>query len=203
MKKRPFYLIRTWLTLLLPAILTACALGTLIIKINTAYNPEAQFNQYRTYNWYPAVNSNPMSANLAVYKKLEAQLKKAVAQEIEKKGLRPAAEDPQVLLAFDVSLPRSTARARQTYPEGFGYGLAWHLGLRYDYEHSHISNYLPVDAFAAGTILIDVIDASNKELLWRGWAEEVITDFDADDKTVTNYVDDILDKYPPKVAAQL
>jgi hypothetical protein len=44
-----------------------------------------------------------------------------------------------------------------------------------------------------------VIDASSKELVWRGWAEDVVEDFNADYRTVENYVDDIIDKYPPKL----
>jgi hypothetical protein len=195
MKKRYFQLIHTLIIFGLFLLLFACAIPSLVIKINTSQDPQARFAQYRTYHWYqPKPESNAPAAG--PYGDLLSHLKKAVEQEIEKKGLQKAENQPQVLLAFDVSLPRTAAAAAGTYPAGFGYGLAWQTGYRYDYGHANLPYYQPVNTFAPGTILIDVIDATTGQLIWRGWAEAVLEDFHADYKTVANYVDDIIDKYP-------
>jgi hypothetical protein len=199
MKKRYFQLINILIISGLFLSLSACAIPSLVVKINTSQDPQARFAGYRTYHWYqPKPESAASAAGQAIYGDLQTHLIKAVEQEIAKKGLQKAENQPQVLLAFDVSLPKTAAAPSQSYPAGFGYGLAWQTGYRYDYGHAHLSNYQPVNAFAPGTILIDVIDASTRQLIWRGWAEAVLEDFHADYKTVANYVDDIIDKYPAK-----
>jgi hypothetical protein len=176
-------------------LISACAVPSLVIKINTSQDQQARFGQYRTYAWFqPEPVSAASRGGPADYSQLQSHLQKAIEQEIEKKGLRKEADQPQVLLAFDVSLPKPSPS--QTYPEGFGYGLAWQRGFRYDYGHANIANYQPVNTYAPGTILIDVIDATTRQLIWRGWAETVLENFNADYKTVVNYVDDIIDKYP-------
>ena len=201
MKKRSFHPVNTLFWLYFLILLPACAVGSLVIKINTSQDQNARFDQYRSYNWYPATAASA-SGGQRDYSMLQAHVKKAIAQEIGKKGLQQETDNPQLYLAYDVSLPKPAARPAQTYPAGFGYGLAWHMGHRYDYGHANIPNYHPVDTFAPGTILIDVIDANTRELIWRGWAEEVIENFNADYKTVANYVDDIVDKYPSRAPSQ-
>jgi hypothetical protein len=201
MKKRSFHPVNTLFLFYFLILLSACAVGSLVIKINTSQDQNARFDQYHTYNWYPAAAASPSSEGQTDYGMLQAHVKKAIEQEIAKKGLQKETENPQLFLAYDVSLPKPTAPPAQAYPPGFGYGLAWHMGLRYDYGHAKLTNYQPVNTFAPGTILIDVIDANTRELIWRGWAEEVIEDFNADYKTITNYVDDIIDKYPSKTSS--
>ena len=201
MKKRSFHPVNTLFWFYFLILLPACAVGSLVIKINTSQDQNARFDQYRSYSWYPAAAASS-SGGQRDYSMLQAHVKKAIEQEFAKKGLHQEAANPQLYLAYDVSLPEPAAAPAQAYPAGFGYGLAWHMGLRYDYGHANITNYQPVDTFAPGTILIDVIDASTRELIWRGWAEEVIEDFNADYKTVANYVDDIVDKYPSRVPSQ-
>jgi hypothetical protein len=196
MKYRSFHPLNTPFLFFFFILLSACAVGSLVIKINTTQDQDARFDQFRTYNWYPATTTNPATDDQAGYSRLQGHVKKAIEQEIAKKGLRQETENPQVFLAYDVSLPNPATPPAQTFPAGFGYGLAWQMGLRYDYGHAKVTNYHPVNTFAPGTILIDVIDAHSRELVWRGWAEDVIEDFNADYKTVSNYVDDIIDKYP-------
>jgi hypothetical protein len=182
---------------LLLLMVQACAIPSLLIKINTSHDHQARFEEYRTYNWYVPAAASPSQTESMGHSNLETRVKKAIEQEIEKKGLQKAAENPQVFLAFDVSLPTSDSPPTQPYAPGFGYGLAGQMGHRYDYGHANIAGYQPVNAYPPGTLLIDVIDARTRELVWRGLAEAVIEDLNADTKTVTNYVDDIIDKYPP------
>jgi Domain of unknown function (DUF4136) len=183
MKERLFHPLNTLILLVFFLLFPACAVPSLVVKINTSQDQQAKFAQYRTYNWYapsPAAPGGP-----ADYTNLAAHLRKAVEEEIAKKGLQKTTDKPQVLLAYDVSLPRAA-----------GQGLAGQLGLRQDYGHANIANFQAVNAYPPGTILIDVIDASTRQLIWRGWAEEVLENYQADFKTVANYVDDIIDKYP-------
>jgi hypothetical protein len=196
MKKKLFHPINTLFLIGFLMLFAACAIPSLVIKINTSQDPQARFEQYRTYNWYASTQATAAPSGPMGHTNLQAHLKKAIEQEIAKKGLQKDEDRPDLLLAYDVSLPKPAPATPQPHPAGFDHGLAGQMGLHYDYGHANIAAYQPVASYAPGTILIDVIDARTRELIWRGWAEEVIENFNADYKTIVNYVDDIIDKYP-------
>ncbi|MGV3639338.1 MAG: DUF4136 domain-containing protein [Adhaeribacter sp.] len=188
----PAGLIAGWLLFM-----ASCAVPSLVVKINTSQDQQAQFALLESYNWYlPQPSASSPASGPGGVSNLQAHLHKAIEQEIAKKGIRKTETQPQLLLAYDVSLPGAAPKPEQSYPAGFGYGLAWQTGFVYDYGHNNIAGYRPVNAYPPGTILIDVIDADTRELIWRGWAEAVVEDYNADFQTVVNYVDDIIDKYP-------
>ncbi|MGV3502624.1 MAG: DUF4136 domain-containing protein [Adhaeribacter sp.] len=202
MKKLVFFRSLSGLFSGLLLFLAACAVPSLVVKIKTSQDKQAQFGQLETYNWYLPQPSPSPAAGPGGVSNLQSHLQKAIEQEIEKKGMRKTETQPQVLLAYDVSVPGPAPKPEPSYPAGFGYGLAWQTGFVYDYGHHNIADYRPVNTYPPGTILIDVIDASTRELIWRGWAEAVIEDYHADFHTVVNYVDDIIDKYPRFKAAK-
>ncbi|NIN34074.1 MAG: DUF4136 domain-containing protein, partial [Gammaproteobacteria bacterium] len=51
-----------------------------------------------------------------------------------------------------------------------------------------------------GTFMIDIADADNKEVVWRGWARLVVTDVlddrDALDQRVREAINKIVSEYP-------
>jgi hypothetical protein len=57
-----------------------------------------------------------------------------------------------------------------------------------------------VDAYQyrEGTLIIDLMDASNKNLLWRGWGTSVIDGpIDLTEKQINDAVTKILKAFPP------
>jgi hypothetical protein len=53
-----------------------------------------------------------------------------------------------------------------------------------------------VRQYKQGTLIIDLIDASTKELVWRGVGKSEITNEDREEQ-IKQVVSDILAKYPP------
>src|SRR5687767_10074999 len=124
MKKRIIQPINTFFISGFLLLIAACAVPSLVININTSQDQQARFGQYRTYSWFqPAPVSTAAPGGQADYSQLQGHLQRAIEQEIEKQGMKKDVDQPQVLLAFDVSLPRPSPSPSQTYPEGFGYGL--------------------------------------------------------------------------------
>ena len=55
-----------------------------------------------------------------------------------------------------------------------------------------------VSTFAEGTLLVDIIDASKKELIWQGEGiGHLTTDTDRKDDNIKEFVTRILSQYPP------
>ena len=57
-----------------------------------------------------------------------------------------------------------------------------------------------MNEYLEGTLILDIIDAHNNEITWRGWASKAL-DHDPDPDNVRMYVnkavEKILEKFPP------
>lgn len=51
-----------------------------------------------------------------------------------------------------------------------------------------------------GTLMLDIIDAHNKQLMWRGWTNDVVNQDNYSESAITKTVNAILAKFPPKPA---
>jgi hypothetical protein len=72
---------------------------------------------------------------------------------------------------------------------GYSYGQ-WYGGV-YDRNFN-------VDGYQEGILILDVIRASDKELIWRGWATGVIENPKEAGKKIDEAVRKILNQFPPK-----
>ncbi len=48
-----------------------------------------------------------------------------------------------------------------------------------------------------GTLMLDIIDAHNQQLMWRGWTKHVVNQDNYSEQAITKAVDAILAKFPP------
>ncbi|MGD8867211.1 MAG: DUF4136 domain-containing protein [Gemmatimonadales bacterium] len=61
------------------------------------------------------------------------------------------------------------------YP-GYGWGSAYHRGYYHSAGGYGYSSPAALDGLAPGTLVVDVVDARTRELIWRGWAEGAFYD---------------------------
>jgi hypothetical protein len=56
-----------------------------------------------------------------------------------------------------------------------------------------------VQNYPVGTLVLDFYDAHNKQLIWRGTAQQALSDKpDKNEKKLEKTVDKMLDHFPPK-----
>ena len=73
---------------------------------------------------------------------------------------------------------------------GWGWGWGWGPSLGW--------NQTSVSRASNGTLYIDIINAKNRELIWQGSGEGVLTsDIRKKEERINEFVKSILDKYPP------
>jgi Domain of unknown function (DUF4136) len=48
-----------------------------------------------------------------------------------------------------------------------------------------------------GTLMLDIIDTENHQLMWRGWTNDVVNQDNYSEQAITKTVDAILAKFPP------
>lgn len=141
--------------------LSACGSG---VKIQTDYDPSADFTSLDTYQW--AQRQKTDSLDPRVYNDLvEARIKRAVNRVLQEKGFREVTNgSPDFWIAWFGDIDGKMSLT--TVNSGYGYGWGW-----YGYGGMGISSSQTyVNEWDEGTLLIDIVDAGADQLIWRGSA---------------------------------
>jgi len=167
-------------------IITQLALlaGCSSISVNHDYDREADFASYKTYDWIP----RPASATGVNSSLNRERIRSAVENELQAKGLRQSSADPDLLLAFHVGVENriEVTDWGYTYP-GRYYGWG--------------GRDIDVQQYREGTLVVDLINSSSKQLVWRGSAQGTLHDNptpEKREKNINNAVGKIFYNYPPK-----
>ncbi|TPE43144.1 DUF4136 domain-containing protein [Pontibacter mangrovi] len=175
MKKIPALLLTGFLSAMmaLPAcVTTSASLGAKSIKAPYA----TSLRQATTYAWYQSEPQGQPEYINGYKASLHKSLVKAVEQQMQAQGYTKVAQNPDVLVAYDVSVSVPKEKDKpENFSEGFGYSYAYMTGYRYDYGQADMPGYRSVDLFKEGTLIIDLINPRSNMLLWRGWAEGALS----------------------------
>jgi hypothetical protein len=163
--------LRFTLSLLLCGGLISCS----SVAVKSDFDANANFAQYKTFDFMPHPGGNPLHN-----KRVEA----AIEQELVAKGMQKQATGrPDLLVAYHTNVKDKIDV--DTY------------GYRYGRYGRRVGTYTTVQKYQQGTIVVDLVDAKEKELVWRGWAKGEVNDSVSKEK-VDDTVGKILDKYPPQ-----
>lgn len=170
---------------------TSASLGSNSIKAPYATN----LRNYKTYAWYQDVPPAEAAYDRGYSASLNKHLRQAIEQELQEKGYIKATQNPDVLVAYDVSVSVPLEKDKpENFSEGFGYSYGYMSGYRYSYGHSDMPGYRNVDLFKQGTLIIDLINPKSDLLLWRGWTEGALKKFKAGYSTVQNRVEEVMEQ---------
>lgn len=129
-------------------------------KVNVDFDKTENFKKFKTFAWKEGASSgNPFA---------DQRIKEAVELQLGSKGLRRAmGVEPDSLVVFNASTREDLSL--NTYYSSWGPG--W-----YPYWGGPTTVTTTVDRQKKGTLVIDVWDAATKKLVWRGVAEDTISD---------------------------
>lgn len=181
--------------LMMPLLLGACVAASGLVRANAITAPGASPSAYRTYAWYQDEPAAGPAYDKGFGPTLNEHIRRAVEEELQQKGLRKVTQNPDVLVAYDVSVsvPEEKDDPRN-FASGFGYSYGYMSGYRYRYGQAGLPGYRAVDLFKEGTLIIDLINPQTNLLVWRGWAEEAISNFNAGYNSVQKQVEEVLGK---------
>ena len=149
-------------------------------QVKTDYDHNADFGRYRTFSWTRVQTQNPLWVD---------RIKSAVDSSLSAKGWMEVPSGGDVaLVAMEIN---QNHRTLNTYYDNFGGGWIWGGGL--GEATTTVSNY------EVGTLVVDMFDAQNKKLIWRGSASDTISDKpDKNIKTLEKGTQKMFDHFPPK-----
>jgi Domain of unknown function (DUF4136) len=154
------------------------AAGGLAQEVKTDYDHHANFSQYHTYYWEKVQTTDPL---------WRGRIQDAVDHALQAKGWQR--EDNGGDVAIMAVGSAHNQREYQTFYNGLG---GWRWG-GFGETTTEAINY-PV-----GSLVLDLYDAHNKNLIWRGVSSDSLSDKpEKNEKKLDKAVDKMFDHFPPK-----
>jgi hypothetical protein len=169
---------------LIPAVLLLLLASCSPVRVNSDYDKNVDFVQYKTYAYSKTGIDKVTISDLD-----KRRILKAIDDQMLAKGFTKS-ETPDLLINI-FTKEREQIDVNQYYSRwGYGWGYGWN-------PYGFGSN-VSVNKYTEGTLYIDIIDAKKKELIWQGEGEGTLTKNTAKKEAViTEFVTKILAQYPP------
>ena len=174
-------------TLALLAVAVLAAAGCSTLSVSTDFDKAADFSQYKTFTWKDTGELKDSLWN----KRIEGVFSDTLAA----KGLKRVESGGDLWVAAHPRISKETQI--NTYHTGWGYGYGW-----YGYGGMGMAT-TTVTEIPVGTLMIDLVDAKKKELVWRGVASDTLNtdpNRSAEDreKKLRDVAAQMFAGYPPK-----
>ena len=154
-------------------------------KTNVDWDRKADFSTYHTYAWQKSPNPAPGLWDQRVIGGIDQQL--------AKKGFQKVDSNPDVWVTYSNSLANQQQVVGTHYGMGPGWGWGWGWGPRL--STVEYNTYITKQ----GTLVIELADAKNQQLLWRGSATDTLSDnSDKNIKILDSALSKLFKQYPPK-----
>ncbi len=150
-------------------------------QVQTDFDHQANFSQYKTYSWQEIKPANSL---------WDARIKNAVDAQLSAKGWTKVDNGGDV--AIVAVKTTQTQKNLQTFYDGMGGGWRWRgfggMGEATTTEQD----------YKEGTLVVDLYDAKTKQLIWRGSAEDTLSNkAEKNEKNLDKGVAKMFKKFPP------
>lgn len=173
------------------ALAAGCASGP---DVRGDYDRAADFSKYRTYNFLSTTDGNP-----AEFQSIGQQMmQQAASREMEARGYTKS-DNPDLVINFKGKLEEKTDI--QSTPAPY-YGPTWGYrgwgGAPYGAYGYGGGTEVTTRRYNVGTLVMDIIDREQRQAVFQGGLEDVVTSKMMQDRqgTINNAVAEIFAKYP-------
>jgi hypothetical protein len=166
----------------------ALAAGYAWAKVVFDYDHEADFSAYSTYAWLERDNS--IEAQLPDH--LRIRLRRVTEDVLATKGFNPAPAPPQTdfLLTYYFGARDELRIDTVSYTPYSPWGYRYWPG--YSHGHSRVRSY------QKGTLVLDIVDARTRQLVWIGTLEGEVRSTNPSGKRIEKSIKKLLKNFPPK-----
>lgn len=173
--------------------LIALTAGCSSISVNHDYDSDADFAAYQTYAWIqqPTTAVGDARAAQQMNTLLDKRIRNAVNAQMSAKGMTLFdSDDANLFVAYHTGIQDqvNVTDWGYTYPRHYG---GWYGG----------GSNIDVTTYQEGTIIIDLIDTSTKQLVWRGTASGALASNPTPEQIESNLakvMEKLFKDYPPK-----
>ncbi len=151
------------------------------VRVSADYDHQVNFNNYKSFAFFkPGIDKAEIS-DLD-----KRRILRAIEAELLAKGFIKS-ENPDILVSI-FTKERERIDVYNSWGWGWGWGWNPYFGMGYNNVNSRIE----------GSLYIDLIDASKKELVWQGKGSGYLTqNTEKKQERINEFVKEILNKFPP------
>lgn len=176
---------KMWTTMAAGAIALVGLVGCSTVSVKTDFDPAADFSKYKTYAIAPMEGLDTITSG---------RINTAVNLAIQERGLKPATSNPDLVVYLQVKLS-TEQRVNTTSTGGYAGFYGYRGGMGMSTSTSTVQN-VPV-----GTLVVDLVDAAAKKMVWRGMASDTLdkqASGDARQEALNEAMRQLFYEYPPK-----
>jgi hypothetical protein len=157
------------------------------VKVVTDYDAKVDFNQYKTFAFYRSGIDKAEISDLD-----KKRVLRAIESELLVQGFIKS-ETPDMLVSF-FTKSRRKVNVNQNNNFGYGWGWGWNPWMR-----NGMNNNIQVNQYTEGTLFVDFIDTSKKELVWQGIGTGalVVQNREKKEARIKKFVKEIISRFPP------
>jgi hypothetical protein len=157
------------------------------VTVESDFDPEVDFAKFKTFRWY---EGQPVPGDeLVMYPLVRKRFIESITEGLTSKGLE-FVEGPDADLVVVIHAG-SQDRVQVANYGGYGWYSPW---------WGAYGGQTSVSYYEQGTVVIDLVEAGEKQLVWRGMGSKAVQRYDtpAEAKEAVDFiVDKILNRYPP------
>jgi hypothetical protein len=175
-------------SLVLTVTLIALAVSCSSVSTQFDYERGEDFSRFKTFSFLPVPPE--LGKNQLVVKRIG----NAIVANLATKGLTEDENNPDLLIAVHTEVKD------KVNVTSYGYGYAPHYSYGYWGGGMGMMGGTDVHQYEEGTLIIDMVDAQAKEMVWRGMASKALPSAPTPekiDKIIDGVVAKIFEKYPP------
>ena len=160
------------------------ALGALVVaspvyaqKPQIQWDKEFDFSKVKTFKWQPPSAPSLADSDPIMHRFIES----AIEKELQNVGFTETADDPDVFVTYHGSVDTEVQLRSTSFGYGVGsYGMGGWGMSGYSLGNSHTTTREVQTK--KGTLVVDIVDAKEKQLVWRGTASGILIS-DSQEKT--------------------
>ena len=152
-------------------------------QVKTDYDRNAKFAQYKTYSWEQVKTKDALNVD---------RIKTAVNAVLTAKGWTQVDSGGDVsIVAIEMTRDQQTLN---TFYDGFGGGWGWRRFGAGGFGEATTTT----ETYKVGTVVVDLFDTKNKQLVWRGAASDTLSNnSDKNIKNLDKGVEKMFKNFPP------
>lgn len=175
------------------------------MSVSSHVDRRIDFSRYRTYDWGPADALPTGDARLDKSSFFRDHMQGEVEKQLAARGFQgPTSRRPDLLVHYHASINQrlDVNAADRSYGYDYDDRYGSGSGHRYDSCYGYDDCRGGVITYEQGTLVVDIVDARTKKVIWRGWAQDslegVIDNPDRMGKKIHEAVARMMEQFPPR-----
>ncbi len=166
------------------------AIGCSSMKVNHDWDRQANFSTYKTYAWHDS-DTNVQDTDPLAHERFIS----AIDSQLAAQGFQKVSSNPDVYVTYHSEENQQMSLNTTYMSGGWGYGPGWGWGGGMGGMGSSTTS---VRNYSVATVVLDLWDAKQKRLVWRGTVSDTMSDNPQKNaKKINTAAEKLFKDYPP------